>query len=118
MPDTTSPIDSGDGVFIGVNIPAIYTQHASKMTTSFIAEMTEQELQIIDLTMVNCGGKKAKTKVGTWIKKNLGDGDGTHEGSDYIDEVFRVVGAIIAGKVGSNVNQPPGSEEPGPGVWY
>ena len=47
-----------------------------------------------------------------------GDGDGTHEGSDYIDEAIKVVDAIIAGKGGSNVHQPPGSEEPGPGVLH
>ena len=54
----------------------------------------------------------------TTFSIDSGDGDGTHEGSDYIDEAIKVVDAIIAGKSGSNVHQPSGSEEPGPGVWH
>ena len=54
----------------------------------------------------------------TTFSIDSGDGDGTHEGSDYIDEAIKVVDAIIAGKSGSNVHQPPGSEEPGPGDWH
>ena len=46
------------------------------------------------------------------------DGEGTHAGSDFIDEATKVVDAIIAGNGGSNVHQPPGSKEPGPGVWH
>ncbi len=46
------------------------------------------------------------------------DGEGTHEGCDYIDEAIKAVGAIIAGKGGRNVHQSPGSEEPGPGVLH
>ena len=54
----------------------------------------------------------------TTFSTDSADGDGTHEGSDYIDEATKVVDVFIAGKGGSNVYQPPGSEEPGPGVWH
>ena len=54
----------------------------------------------------------------TTFSTDSGDADGTHGGSDFIDEVIKVVDAIIAGKGWSNVHQPPGSEEPGPDVWH
>ncbi len=44
------------------------------MTSSFIQETTDRELQIIDYSMVSSGGKDTKTKVGKWIEKPLGDG--------------------------------------------
>ena len=88
--------------------------------TSFINETIDQELQLTDLTTVCGGGKKAKTKAGKWIEKTFGDGDGEHEGSDYVDEVIKVI-TIVAGSGGGNggnVHQPPGEENPGPNVWY
>ena len=45
--------------------------------------------------MVSGGGKEAKMKVGKRIEKTLRDGDGMHEGSDYIDEAIKVVRAIV-----------------------
>ena len=54
----------------------------------------------------------------TTFSTDLGDADGTRGGSDFIDEATKVVDAIIAGNGGSSVHQPPGLEEPGPGVWH
>ena len=54
----------------------------------------------------------------TTFPTDLGDADGTRGGSDFIDEATKVVDAIIAGNGGSSVHQPPGSEEPGTGVWH
>ena len=57
-------------------------------------------------------------KVGKRIEKTLRDGDGMHEGSDYIDEAIKVVRAIVVGKGVSSVHQHPGIENPGPVIWY
>ena len=72
------------------------------------AAAVSTDLQLTDLTTVFGGGKKAKTKVGKWMEKTFGDGDGEHEGSDYVDEFIKVI-TIIAGS-GGNVHQPPGEE--------
>ena len=64
--------------------------------------------------MLSGAGKEAKTKVGKWIEKIFGDGAVTNEAGDCFDEGIKVVGAIIAGNAGSNVNvhHHPGSEDP------
>ena len=54
----------------------------------------------------------------TTFSTDSGDADGTHRGSDFIDEVIKVVDAIIAGKGVRNVYQPSDSEESGPGDWH
>ena len=118
MQSINQAIDSGDGVFIGGKHLRYKNNTPKTMTTSFSNESIDQELQIIDLSMVCGGGKEAKTKVGKWIEKTFGDGDGTHTGGDYVDEGIKILGAIIVGKGGSKVHQAPGSDDPGPGVWH
>ena len=90
------------------------------MTSTFTTPLTDQELQLDALATISGGGKKAKTKVGKWIEKTFGDGDGEHEFGDYADEAIKVI-TILAGSgggKGSNVHQPPGEDTPGPNVWY
>ena len=88
------------------------------MTTSFITETADQELDYSDLTAITGGGKgklkKALKKAGQAIEKVLGDGDGKHEISDYKDEVIWVIKKLS----GSTVYNPPGQGDPRPGVEY
>ncbi len=90
----------------------------STMTTTFTTPLTDQELQLDTLATISGGGKKAKTKVGKWLEKTFGDGDGEHEFGDYADEVIKIITIVSGGKKAGNVHQPPGEEAPGPNVWY
>ena len=112
---------SGDGVFIGGNDLPSSSNQSRTMTASFINETADKELQLDALTTISGGGKKAKSKVGKWIEKTLGDGDGEHEGSDYADDVIKfagkVVGTIIFKKA-IGVHTPPGEAGPRLGVEY
>ena len=60
--------------------------------------------------------QKSQEKVGKWIEKTFGNGDGEHTFSDYADDVLKVVG-ILVGASGV-FNKTPGSEGPGPGVLH
>ncbi len=51
----TSAIDSGDGVFIGGRNLRYMHNTLKTMTTSFINEITDQELQLVDLQDMNGG---------------------------------------------------------------
>ena len=95
-----------------------YNSHQPRtMTTSFITETADQELNFSDLNAINGGGKKAKKKVGKWLEKTFGNGDGEHTFSDYADEVIKII-TVVAGASGGNVHQPPGEDDPRPGVEY
>ena len=92
----------------------IHTTHKPMtQSTALINEITDQELDLATLTEISGGGKKAKTKVGKWIEKTFGNGDGEHTVGDYADEAIKII-TIIAGSNG--VHQQPGTEDPGPGV--
>ena len=83
--------------------------------------MTNTELTLDQLHTINGGGREAKTKIGKWLEKTLGDGNGTHEGKDYADDVVKFAGKVVGmiifkGVVG--VHQPPGESGPRPGVEY
>ena len=94
----------------------IHTTHKPMtQSTALINEITDQELDLATLTEISGGGKKAKKKVGKWIEKTFGNGDGEHTFGDYADELVKVI-TIIAGSAG--VHQEPGSEDPGPGVLH
>ena len=84
-------------------------------STALINEITDQELDLVTLTAICGGGKQAKKKVGKWIEKTFGNGDGEHTVGDYADEAIKII-TIIAGSAG--VHQEPGTEDPGPGVWH
>lgn len=84
-------------------------------STALINEITDQELDLATLTAISGGGKKAKTKVGKWIEKTFGNGDGEHTLGDYADEAIKII-TIIAGSAG--VHQQPGTDDPGPGVLH
>ena len=43
---------------------------------ALINEITDQELDLITLTTISGGGKEAKTKIGKWVEKTFGNGDG------------------------------------------
>ena len=96
----------------------------NNFTHNTLKTMTNNELTLDQLQIISGGGdgegREAKTKIGKWIEKKLGDGDGTHEGSDYSDEVKKFGGSMlgtIIGKAVFGVHQPPGEAGPGPGVW-
>ena len=84
-------------------------------STARINETTDQELDLATLTAICGGGKQAKKKVGKWIEKTFGNGDGEHTFGDYADEAIKII-TIIAGSAG--VHQEPGTEDPGPGVLH
>ena len=84
-------------------------------STALINEITDQELDLATLTEISGGCKKAKTKVGKWIEKTFGNGDGDHTLGDYADEAIKII-TIIAGSAG--VHQQPGTDDPGPGVLH
>ena len=91
------------------------------MTNSLTTDCIDQELQLDALATISGGGKQAKTKVGQWIERTLGDGDGTHEGSDYADDVSNFVGKVVGTiffKKAIGVHNPPGEDGPRPGVEY
>ena len=75
--------------------------------------MTNTELTLDQLQSISGGGKEAKTKLGKWVERTFGDGDGEHEGKDYVDEAIKVSTIIVLG-----VHQPPREKDPRPGVWY
>ena len=55
MQDITQAIDSRDGVFIGGRNLRYIQNTLKTMTTSFINEITDQELQLVDLQDMNGG---------------------------------------------------------------
>tara|TARA_B100000902_G_C26438206_1_gene494781 strand:- start:54 stop:287 length:234 start_codon:yes stop_codon:yes gene_type:complete len=69
------------------------------MTSTFTTPLTDQELQLDALATIS-GGKKAKTKVGKWIEKTFGDGDGKHEFGDYADEAIKIIDIIASSGCG------------------
>ena len=75
--------------------------------------MTDTELTLDQLQSISGSGKEAKTKLGKWVERTFGDGDGEHEGKDYVDEAIKVATIIVLG-----VHQPYGEKDPRPGVWY
>ena len=83
--------------------------------------MTNTELTLDQLQTISGGGRVAKTKIGKWFEKKYGDGNGTHEGSDYVDEAInvgiKVVSTIVFGGI-TGVHQLPGEPGPRPGVEY
>ena len=64
------------------------------MTNSLTTDCIDQELQLDALATISGGGKQAKTKVGQWLERKFGDGDGTHEG-DYANDVSNFVGKVV-----------------------
>ena len=91
------------------------------MTNSLTTDCIDQELQLDALTTISGGGKQAKTKFGQWLERTLGDGDGTHEGSDYADDVGKFFGKVVGTidfKKATGVHNPPGEDGPRPGVEY
>ena len=69
MPVITSAIDSGEGVFIGGRNLRYIQNTLKTMTTSFINEITDQELQCIDLQDMNGGF------LGIWLLTACEDDD-------------------------------------------
>ncbi len=79
--------------------------------TNITFDSFDQELSLDDLNTIS-GGKNGKgwakvkagaKKVGDFIERTLGDGDGKHEfWDDYADDVFKAV-VIVAGGGGNNV---------------
>ena len=84
-------------------------------STALINEIKDQELDLATLSTISGGGKKAEKKIGKWIEKTFGNGDGEHTFGDYADEAIKII-TIIAGSAG--VHQEPGTEDPGPGVLH
>ncbi|WP_115119102.1 hypothetical protein [Synechococcus sp. UW105] len=84
-------------------------------STALINEITDQELDLVTLTAICGGGKKAEKKIGKWIEKTFGNGDGVHTFGDYADEAVKIF-KFIAKNTG--VHQEPGTEDPGPGVLH
>ena len=84
-------------------------------STALINEITDQELDLVTLTAICGGGKPAKKKVGKWIEKTFGNGDGVHTFGDYADEAVKIF-KFIAKNTG--VHQEPGTEDPGPFVLH
>ena len=93
-----------------------HTKHKTMaQSIALINEITDQELDLSTLTTISGGGKEAKTKIGKWVEKTFGNGDGEHELSDYADEGVKFL-KFLAGSAG--VHQEPGTEDPGPGVLH
>ncbi len=62
-----------------------------------MSELEDMELTPEQLAFITGGGllswiKKTAKKVGDWIERTFGDGDGKHEISDYIDEIKDLIG--------------------------
>ncbi|KZR77489.1 hypothetical protein [Prochlorococcus marinus] len=68
-----------------------------------MSELEDMELTPEQLAFVTGGGfwswvKKTAKKAADWVESTLGDGDGEHEVSDYIDEVLAVIGFLSSKK--------------------
>ena len=62
-----------------------------------MSELEDMELTPEQLAFITGGGllswiKKTAKKVGDWIERTLGDGDGVHEWDDYKDEIKDLIG--------------------------
>ena len=90
------------------------------MTNSFVSELTDQELSIQDLQAANGGVfLLLLSALLPGVANAPGKGDDVYT-KPAIPEVIKT-GSTLGesdGKAGTGVWQPPGEEDPGPGVWY
>ena len=90
------------------------------MPTSFITETVDQELQLEELSEMN-GGLLLMLIAALLpgVANAPGEGDDVYTKPGML-EVIKT-GSTLGesdGKAGTGVWQPPGEEDPGPGVWY
>ncbi|WP_413413323.1 hypothetical protein [Prochlorococcus sp. MIT 0701] len=58
-----------------------------------MSELEDMELSLEQLEIISGGGwlRDKIKQAADWVESKLGDGDGEHEVTDYIDEVIAVV---------------------------
>ena len=93
----TQPSDCGDGVYIGETPPPHFKP------------MINNELTLDQLQQVKGGLLSAGEVFDFWVDVFLGD---------TIDDIKSSADKVKKMEKENSVHQPPGTEDPGPGVWY
>ena len=93
----TQSSDCGDGVYIGETPPP------------HLKPMTNTELTLDQLQQVKGGLLSAGEVFDFWVDVFLGD---------TIDDIKSSADKVKKMEKENSVHQPPGTEDPGPGVWY
>ena len=93
----TQSSDCGDGVYIGETPPPHFKP------------MTNTELTLDQLQQVKGGLLSAGEVFDFWVDVFLGD---------TIDDIKSSADKVKKMEKENSVHQPPGTEDPGPGVWY
>ena len=93
----TQSSDCGDGVYIGETPPP------------HLKPMTNTELTLDQLQQIKGGLLSAGEVFDFWVDVFLGD---------TIDDIKSSADKVKKMEKENSVHQPPGTEDPGPGVWY